>query len=223
MRARRIWVAVALTAVIASVIGLLYVQVNNESRATRAAWIITRDLAPGSLLDPTNVKQVRIAEGGDQFVVLQEQPYGKRLIHGMTAQSLLAPADVYSRDLTQVAVSLRAAPSVGPGDTIDVYAVMSSRTVLVGRSLVVIGAGNPVTVLVPAADEAAWITLQANNVPLYAAKGNGIGVPSTNSVAVNDAVATLSASAGAIPALPAGGPQSSPVAPGGASPRPTPR
>jgi hypothetical protein len=223
MRARRIWVAVALTAVIASVIGLLYVQVNNESRATRAAWIVTRDLAPGSLLDPTNVQQVRIAEGGDQFVVLQEQPYGKRLIHAMTAQSLLAPADVYSRDLTQVAVSLRAAPSVGPGDTIDVYAVMSSRTILVGRSLVVIGAGNPVTVLVPAADEAAWITLQANNVPLYAAKGNGIGVPSTNSVAVNDAVASLSASAGAIPALPAGGSQSSPVAPGGASPRPTPR
>jgi hypothetical protein len=222
MRARRIWVAVALTAVVASVIGLLYMQASNESRATRAAWLITKDLGPGSLLDSSNVKQVRIPQGGDQFVVLQDQPYGKRLNHAMSAQSLLAPADVYSRDLTQVAVSLRAAPSVGPGDTIDVYAVMGSRTVMVGRSLVVIGAGNPVTVLVPAADEASWITLQANNVPLYAAKGNGLGVPNTNSVAVTDAVATLSASAAAIPALPAGS-MSSPSPASGASPRPTPR
>jgi hypothetical protein len=197
-------------------------QASNESRATRAAWLITKDLGPGSLLDPSNVKQVRIPQGGDHFVVLQDQPYGKRLNHAMSAQSLLAPADVYSRDLTQVAVSLRAAPSVGPGDTIDVYAVMGSRTVMVGRSLVVIGAGNPVTVLVPAADEASWITLQANNVPLYAAKGNGLGVPSTNSVAVTDAVATLSAGAAAIPALPAGS-MSSPSPAGGASPRPTPR
>jgi hypothetical protein len=195
--------AVALTAVVASVIGLLYLQASNEARATRAAWMITRDVAAGALLDPTNVKQVRIADAGDHFVVLQEQPYGKRLSHAMSAQSLLAPADLYSKDLTQVAVSLRAAPTVGPGDTIDVYAVMGSRTVMVGRSLVVIGGANPVTVLVPAADEAAWITLQANNVPLYAAKGNGLGVPSTNSVAVTDAVASLSASAGAIPALPA--------------------
>jgi hypothetical protein len=222
MTSRRIWVAVALTAVVASVIGLLYMQASNESRATRAAWLITKDLGPGSLLDPSNVKQVRIPQGGDQFLVLQDQPYGKRLNHAMSAQSLLAPADVYSRDLTQVAVSLRAAPSVGPGDTIDVYAVMGSRTVMVGRSLVVIGAGNPVTVLVPAADEASWITLQANNVPLYAAKGNGLGVPSTNSVAVTDAVATLSAGAAAIPALPAGS-MSSPSPAGGASPRPTPR
>jgi hypothetical protein len=208
--------------VVAAVIGLLYLQVNNESRATRSAWMITRDLTAGSLLDTTNVRQVRVAEVGDQFLVLQERPYGKRVSHAISAQSLLTPADVYMRDLTLVPVSLRAAPTVGAGDTIDIYAVVGSRTVLVGRSLVVIGGGNPLTVLVPAEDEAAWITLVANNVPLYAAKGNGLGVPSGNSIATSDAVAALSASANSIQTLPAGSPQPAST-PAAASSKPSPR
>lgn len=199
----------ALTAVVIAVIGLIYLQVSNESRATRPAWLVTRDMSAGTLLDPSNVKQVRVPEAGDQFALVQERPFGKRVSHAMAAQSLLAPADVYSRDLTEVPITLRAAPSIAAGDTIDVYAVVGNRTVLVGRSLVVVASGSPLTVLVPAADEGAWVTLQANSVPLFAAKGNGLGVPSTTASAA-DAVASLSATASAIPAASAGLAQPSP-------------
>ena len=103
------------------------------------------------------------------------------------------------------------------GDTLDVYALAGARTILVGRRLVVVGAGNPMTLLVPAADEPNWVALQANNVSLFAAKSGGVGVPGSAGVAVNDAISSLSGSAQAGPVLTGGGTAPAPVP----SPRPS--
>src|SRR5207237_4283405 len=133
---------------------------------------------------------------GDQFSLLQESPLQRRTAHRLAAQSLLRPDDLLGSDFVQVPVNVRSAPSVGVGDSIDVYAVVGSRTVLVGRRLVVAATGNPLTLVVSASDEPYWIALQANNVSLFAAKSRGVGVPSPRQrAAVNEAVANLTASA----------------------------
>jgi hypothetical protein len=199
-------VAIALTVVVLAVIGLIYLQVLAQSRATRQAWLLSRDVGAGIVLDDSNVKRVHVPLTGDQFSLLQESPLQRRTAHRLSAQSLLRQDDLLGGDTVQVAVSIRSAPSVSVGDSIDVYAVVGARTVLVGRQLIVAATGNPLTLLVAASDEPYWITLQANNVSLFAAKSRGVGVPTSQGVAVSDAVANLSGSAlsGPVLASPAG-------------------
>ena len=194
MTQRRL-VAGALSLVVLAVIGLLYLQAVSQQRATRQAWMVTRDLEAGTILGSGNVKQVRIPAAGDQFLVFTDDPANRRVAHAMRAQTLLSPNDVLSKEVVQVPVSVRSAPSVAPGDTIDVYAVVGSHALLVGRQLIVVATGNPLTMLVPANDEPYWIALQANNVSLFASKSNGVGVPDSSGVSVNDAIAGLTGSA----------------------------
>jgi hypothetical protein len=227
-------VAGALTLVVLAVIGLLYLQALAQQRATRQAWMVTRDLQAGAVLGANNVKKVRIPAAGDQFTVLSDDPARRRVAHAMRAQTLLSPSDVLSREVVQVPVSVRAAPSVSAGDTVDVYAVVGTRAVLVGRHLIVAATGNPLTMLVSANDEPYWIALQANNVSLFASKSDGVGVPDSGGVSVSDAIAGLTGSAqsggvlinGGSP-LTTPGPSNSFPTPGPlsptASPKPSPR
>jgi hypothetical protein len=221
---RRQLVAAALTVVVIAVIGLLYLQAVAQSRATRQAWMLTHDVAAGALLDDVDVKQIRVPSAGDQFSVLDGSPVRRRAAHRMGGQTLLTADDLLSEDTVQVAVSVRTAPSLAAGDTLDVYAVVGSRTVLVGRRLIVVGASSPLTLLVPAADEPDWVALEANNVSLFAAKSTGVGVPPNSGVGVGDAISSLSGISQNGPVLTGGGqPTSTPTAPPSpaASPRPT--
>ena len=195
MSQRRL-VAAALTAVVLAVIGLLYLQAIAQGRATRPAWMLTRDVAAGALLDESSVKRVRVPGAGDQFSVLEESPLHRRAAHRLHAQSLLTQDDLLDRDTVQVPLTIRSAPAVAAGDGLDVYAAVGGRTVLVGRHLLVVTPANPLTLVVAAADEPFWIALQANNVSLFAAKSSGVGVPAVGGgVAVNDAISSLSGSA----------------------------
>lgn len=221
---RRQVVAGALTLVVIAVMGLIYLQAVVQSRATRAAYIVTRPLGAGTLLDETNVKQVRVPVSGDPFNVLESSPYHRRAAHGMSAATLLGPDDLLAEELVQVPVSVRAAPGLAPGDSVDVYAVVGPRTVLVGRRLTVYATGNPLTLLVAAADEPSWMALEANNVTLFAAKSSGIGVPGASAVTVSDAISNLSGAAQGGPVLVGAPPPASPALPtpaaGRASPKP---
>src|SRR5207302_4607772 len=67
---RRQLVAAALTLVVIAVIGLLYLQAFAQTRAARDAWLVTRDVPAGTVLDLGSVKRVRIPSAGDQFTVL---------------------------------------------------------------------------------------------------------------------------------------------------------
>jgi hypothetical protein len=189
---RRQLVGAALTLVVIAVIGLLYLQTVAESRATREAWALTRDVTAGTLLANADVNRVRIPAVGDQFALLDGSPLGRRASHRMSARTLLTGDDLLGDDTVLVPVSVRVAPTVVEGDTLDVYAVAGARTVLVGRHLIVAGAGNPMTLLVRAADEPYWVALVANNVSLFAAKSTGVGVPQSPAVAVSDAISSLS-------------------------------
>jgi hypothetical protein len=194
VRGRRL-VAVALTLVVLAVIGLLYLQALTQGRATRDAWMVTRDLAAGAVLDAGNVKQVRVPAAGDSFAVLDQSPLNRRLSHPVRVNTLLTPDDVLSAQTVQVPVNIHASPNVAAGDALDIYAVVGTHAVLVGRHVVVVSTGNPLTALVAAGDEPYWIALQANNVSLFASKSDGVGVPASSSVNVSDAIAGLTGSA----------------------------
>jgi hypothetical protein len=216
-------VAAALTLVVLAVIGLIYLQVVAQSRATRQAWLLTREVPAGGLLDDSNVKKVRVPLAGDQFSVLEESPMQRRAAHRLDSHSLLRPDDLLGTETVQVPVSVRSAPSIGVGDSIDVYAVVGNRTVLVGRRLVVAATGNPLTLIVSASDEPYWITLQANNVSLFAAKSRGVGVPSEGQgIGVTEAVANLSGSALSGPVLTGPGASGAPTPAPPATPTPPP-
>ena len=209
---RRTLIGLLLTLVVFAVIGLLYLQAVAQSQATRAAWIVTRDVPAGTVLDAGNVKLVHLPSLGDQFSAVDQAPAGRRAAHRLSAQTLITRDDLMSADAVQVPITVKVAPGVGAGDTLDLYAVVGARTVLVGRRLVVVAPGNPMTVLVPAADEPYWVTLEANNVALFAAKSAGVGVPPSPSVSVNDAISNLSGSAQAGSVLVGTAPPTSPPA-----------
>jgi hypothetical protein len=219
---RRQLVGAALTLVVIAVIGLLYLQTIAQSRATREAWVLSRDVVAGTLLGDGDVRRIHVVAAGDQFAVLDASPVHRRASHRMSAQTLLTADDLLDEDTVEVPVSVRVAPGVVDGDTLDVYAVAGGRTVLVGRRLIVAGAGSPMTLLVGAADEPNWVALEANNVSLFAAKSSGVGVPPNPAVAVGDAIASLSGtSPGGSVLAGAGQPPSPPSAT--PTPRPSPR
>ena len=220
---RRQLVGAALSLVVVAVIGLLYLQTIAQSRATRDAWMLTRDVSAGNVLGEGDVKRVRVPAAGDQFTLLAASPLHRRAAHRMRAQTLLTDDDLLDADTVQVPVSLRIAPGVAEGDTLDVYAVVGGRTVLVGRRLVVAGAGSPTTLLVAAVDEPNWVALEANNVSLFAAKSTGVGVPPNPAVAVGDAITSLSGTSQTGSVLAGSGPPPAPATPPAPTPRPSPR
>jgi hypothetical protein len=219
---RRQLVGAALTLVVVAVIGLLYLQTIAQSRASRDAWMLARDVVAGAQLGSGDVKRIRVPAAGDQFAVLDTSPVGRRTAHRMSAQTLLTADDLLDEDTVEVPVSVRVSPTVTQGDTLDVYAVVGGRTVLVGRRLIVAGAGNPMTLLVGAADEPNWVALEANNVSLFAAKSSGVGVPPYPAVAVGDAIASLSGTSPAGGVLAGSGQPPTPPATA-PTPRPSPR
>ena len=66
MTQRRL-VAAALTVVVLAVIGLLYFQSLSLTRATRSAWMVTRDLGAGAVLGRDNLRQVRITDDSERI------------------------------------------------------------------------------------------------------------------------------------------------------------
>ncbi|MDQ6772387.1 MAG: hypothetical protein M3024_05275 [Candidatus Dormibacteraeota bacterium] len=205
---RRYAVAAGLTLVLLAVIGLLYLQALGQGRAARPGWLVTHDLSAGSVLTADNVRQVRVPATGDGFALQESNPLARRLTHRVSAQTLLTPDDLMDREMAEVPLTVRTAPALSSGDTVNVYALTGGHAVLVGRRLVIVATGNPLTVLVPAVDEPNWIALQANSVQLYAAKGEGTGAPAGNGVGSQDAIQNLSGSARA------GGPPAPSPSPG---------
>jgi hypothetical protein len=153
----------------------------------------------GATLDSSNVKQVRIAAGGDQFTILEQTPVNKRAARNLTAQTLLRTDDLVADEVAQVPVSLRSNPPLARGDVIDVFALYQNQTLLVGKRLVVVSPASPVVVQVPSSSEQAWAALQAASTPLYATRSPGVRLdqgPTTQ----EDAIRQLTGAPAPVPA-----------------------
>ena len=206
---------VAISVVILGLGGLVaYSQIANAN-SNRPIWVVNASVNAGDKFTTSNVQKISVPGRPDQFAVYTDNPVGKHSALDLKVGHPLTPEDVITIDLSEVPVLLKDPPPLSPSDSIDVYAFFNGNTVVIGKHLIVRSALTPVTVLVPTDAEPAWITLLANQVPLYAAKSNGLGVPSTN-LAAAEAINQLIQNP-----LPATSPGASPLP--GASPSPSPK
>jgi hypothetical protein len=199
---RNFLVAIVAMVVFVVVAGAVYLELLASAGAKDLVWEVSQAVTAGQMLTPDNVQQQRIAHAADNLAYYTGKLKSgvSRAAHDMGAGTILFQGDVLEQDLALVNLSLKAPPQVSPGQTIDVYAQIGSQTVMVGRGLVVSQVtsgnnGNNIAVLVPAADEPHWISLQAGNVSLFAARSTGIGVPQLRAQSIQDAIAALSGGA----------------------------
>jgi hypothetical protein len=194
------------------VAGAVYLEIAASARATDVVWEVTRQVQAGDVLTADNVRQVRLPHSGEALAYYTGDLLGARVhaAHDLAAGTIVFPNDVVGDDLALVNLSLRTPPVLQHGQTIDVYAQVGNQTTIVGRHLMVeqAGGGN-CSVWVTAADEPFWITLQAGNVALYAARSSGVGVPQGRQT-TQDALAALSGGGLAGPAAPTAAPAASP-------------
>ena len=190
-------------------------QIVLQAHSTETVWAVTRPVSAGDQLTSANVRQVQIPQTGTtwDFYSGDLLKDSRRVGHAMNAGTMIFQTDLLPQDLSLVTLSLKTPPPLTHGDSVDVYANVNGRTLIVGRNLVVDSTnGGNYSVWMPASDEPAWITLQANNVALFAALSSGVGVPDTEAQNISDALNTLSggsASAGSIAVSPS--PSASPT------------
>jgi hypothetical protein len=221
---RNVLVAFVAMLVFVVVAGAVYLELAASAGARDVVWEISRSVTAGELLTPDNVQQQRIPHAGDNipYFAGQLQKNVSRASHDMGTGTILFQDDVLNDDLALVNLSLKTPPQLTRGETIDVYAQFGSQTMMVGRRLVVDQVSsssntNTVAVLVAAADEPNWISLQAGNVSLFAARSSGIGVPQRRAQSVQDAIAALSGGATGVTGVGTIAPT-----PPGSTPAPTP-
>lgn len=192
---RSVLVAIVAMLVFVVVAGAVYLELAASAGAKDMVWEVTRSVSAGDLLTVDNVHRQSIPHAADNLDYYSgDLPVGvARAGHDMGAGTILFRHDVLTQDLALVNLSLRTPPQLAHGQTIDVYAQVGTQTVNVGRRLMVDQVnGSNCSVLVPAADEPWWITLQASNVALFAARSSGIGVPQTRGQTMQEAIAALS-------------------------------
>jgi hypothetical protein len=199
--ARNVMLYLGGTLVMVAVIGAIYLEILVQSRSTHNVWMVTQNVPAGALFTADDVSQVSLPDTGDHILYYRGNPITdrKRAGHSLSAGHMLADDDLLQNEMVLVPVSFKAAPPLTHGDVVDVYTQLGTKTIQVGRSLPV---ESSTTIWVPAADEPSWITLQANNAPLFAATSSGIGVPAGSGLGIQDAVALLAGSiSGGQPAL----------------------
>jgi hypothetical protein len=201
-------------------------QIVLQAHSTQTVWAVTKPVIAGDQLTSDNVRRVQVPQTGDTWDFytgnLLDNPQNPRRIgHDMNAGTMIFQSDLLQQGASTVTLSLKTPPPVVKGDSVDVYATVNNRTVIVGRNLIVDSlSGSNYSVLVPPSDEPYWITLQAGNVALFAAKSVGVGVPSTDPQNISEAISALSGgtvSSGSTTASPRPSPGT------GVSPSPSPR
>jgi hypothetical protein len=195
---RNVLVAILGLVVFLVVAGAFYLEILAASRASDSVWMVVKPVVAGDVLGTDNVRRARVARTGDPLDYYTGDLLEKRLraAHEMSAGTILFTHDVMEQERALVNLTLRTPPALSHGQPVDIYAQLGSQTVMVGRGLIVeqVGGTNNtnLAVWVPAGDEPAWITLQASNVALFAARSSGVGVPPVRALNMQDAISTLS-------------------------------
>ena len=174
MSRRRLAAAMFFSAVIVVVLGLIVYTEQTNATQTTSVWIVTHDVAAGAAFTADDAQLVQVRPGSGDF---NYEVAGPATFHALFARNLLVNDILRSDDLvpvtaeSEVAITLEAPPPLTAGENIDVFAALSgNQQVLIGHDLIVnTVSGGSVTVLVPVADEASWITVGASNVALHAA------------------------------------------------------
>jgi hypothetical protein len=174
MSRRRLAAALFFSAVIVAVLGVIVYTEQMNATQMASVWVVTHDVVAGTPFSANNVQLVEVRSGSGDFNFEVEGPstFHALFVRSLTTNDILRSDDLIAASAeSQVAITVEDAPPLAPGDDIDVYAAVSTgQQVLVGHDLVVnTVSGSSITILVPVADEPAWIAIGASNVALHAA------------------------------------------------------
>jgi hypothetical protein len=181
--------------------------VRSLTSSTMMAWAMSRDTPAGTELGPSDVHQITVHQGTDDFTVLTSPPAGKLLAHAARRGDVLRPDDLLDGTFVTIPISFKsAAPGLQPGSAVDIYgpaptvdavsgagvpASASGANQLYGRGITVVAVGADGAILVPAKLEGYWVELSTSGVPLTAVLSQGIAVPPGRSYTLGDAERVL--------------------------------
>jgi hypothetical protein len=153
-------------------------------------------------LTAADVKSVQVPVGGDQFQILTQNPVGLKVALALQPGDLLTTSLLNPVSTAEVPLSVHMAPSLAPGDTVDIYAVVNGQTMLLARHMIIENA-NPLTILVSDRQEPLWISVAGSDTTLIMAQSTGIGVPSSN-ISALQSLQDLAGDTGGASSIPAG-------------------
>ncbi len=162
------------SAVIVVVLALIVYTEQVNATQTVSVWVVTHDVAAGAPFNAADVQLVQIRAGSGDF---NYEIKGPAAFNALFARNLVVNDLLRDDDLipvtadSEIAITVEGAPALASGDTVDVFAALTSdQQVLIGHDLVVNAvSGGTITLLVPVADEASWIAIGASTVPLHVA------------------------------------------------------
>jgi hypothetical protein len=174
MSRRRLAAALFFSAVIAAVLGVIVYTEQMNATQMASVWVVTHDVVAGTPFSSNNVELVEVRSGSGDFNFEVDGPstFHALFVRSLTTNDILRSDDLIAASAeSQVAITVEDAPPLAPGENIDIYAaVPTGQQVLVGHDLVVnTVSGGSITVLVPVADEPAWIAIGASNIALHVA------------------------------------------------------
>lgn len=171
---RRLAAAMFFSAVIVVVLALIVYTEQVNATQTVSVWVVTHDVTAGAPFSAADVQLVQIRAGSGDF---NYEVKGPAAFTALFARHLVANDLLRNDDLipvtadSEVAITVEGAPALAIGNTVDVFAALTSdQQVLIGHDLIVNAvSGGSITLLVPVADEASWIAIGASAVPLHVA------------------------------------------------------
>jgi hypothetical protein len=197
----RRWMRLLVPAVAVVVAGVSVVLVAATFARQRAVpgWVATQNLPAGTAITAQDVREISVATTGDSFSLMGGSPVGERTTHAVSAGDLIRSDDVSSDPTVEVPVTLKQAPPLAAGSTIDVYAIplqdsaasgptpvpqggatVTAAPVLIARGVVVADPGPPVVIEVPAQEEPLWVALASSQTELMGTLSSGADVSASS-------------------------------------------
>jgi len=173
---RRMLAAAVLTVVIAAVLAVIVYTEHANATDTISVYVLTHNVTGGAMYTASDVQRVDLHASSNDFNYQTNAPGGgqpSRFARDLTTGDILRQDDlVPASSQAEIAVKVQAPPPLNAGDRVDVFAAYGGQQqALIGRAMLVetVSAGE-LTLLVPAADEQAWVAVGSSTVALHVAR-----------------------------------------------------
>ncbi|MDQ2959880.1 MAG: hypothetical protein M3R48_02355 [Candidatus Dormibacteraeota bacterium] len=173
MNRRRAAAAAFFSVVIVAVLGVMVFVQASSNPATVTVFILRHPVLAGSPYTDGDVVAVSLHAAVGDFNYERRAPgqVSARYTQDLAGNDIVRADDLAATSASvEVAITLQSPPPLSVGDRIDVFAAMGGgRQARIGQDVTVLSAsGGSLSVLIPVADEAAWISVASSSTALHA-------------------------------------------------------
>ena len=196
MNRRRLAAAIFFSTVIVLVLGVMVYLEQTGRQQTVTVFILKHAVLAGSpySADDVSAMSVRAQEGDFSYEHRAPSQYNARYTQNLGANDIVRDDDLLAASAqVEIALTLQAPPPLSAGDRIDVFAaVAGGRQARIGQAMTVLTAsGGALTILVPVAQEEAWVSVASSSIALHAARSAQVDPSSLQPLNPDDAVGRL--------------------------------